>query len=122
MTCNAYAEDLPCPPSIAVNESLNQPAPEGWRVEHGISDHFLAGVTFFDGDPKDRMSIAPTHDEQTGRENTSTWDLGSGSTRVWLACRYLDTGIMFSRPLPKTFTTCRVVTGPGSIVRSVSCI
>ncbi|WP_139350436.1 STY0301 family protein [Rhodanobacter sp. B04] len=99
-----FAENVSCPESISVAEALHQPPPEGWAMQSYAPVRYLAGVTFFDGDPKENQSIAPARDIATkGRERIAQWRLGSGAEPVWLACRYLDTGISLVRRLPASY-------------------
>lgn len=118
----ALAENVVCPSSISVKESLDHPAPDGWATQFDNSARYLAGVTFFDGDPKENQSIAPTRDApSSGTNRTAVWRFGSSGVPVWLACQYLGTGISLSRQLPSFYKECQVVYGPGAIIKSVSC-
>jgi hypothetical protein len=47
-----------CPPTIAVKQQLAAPVP-GWSVTSDGMPHQLAGLTFFEGKPEDKASLAP---------------------------------------------------------------
>jgi len=118
----AFAEEVACPPSISVKESLEQPAPDKWSVRIDTSARYLAGVSFFDGDPKEAKSIAPVRDfPLSGKDRVALWNFGPSGEPVWLACRYLDTGISLSRQLSSSYKECRVTYGAGGIVKAIAC-
>jgi len=118
----AFAENVECPPVISVKESLEQPHPDAWIALQDNSTRYLAGVTFFDGDPKANMSIAPTRDSPvSGRDRVALWRFGSSGVPVWLGCRYLDTGVFLTRKLPASYKECRVLFAPGGIIKTINC-
>lgn len=116
------AEAVSCPAAINVKEQLDAIPPAGWKPSVDVAPRYLAGVTFFDGDPRARASIAPTRDvAATGRDRVATWDFGVSTTPVWLACRYQQTGVSLVRQLPAAYRQCTLRYGPGGIVRSLAC-
>ena len=83
---------------------------------------YLAGVTFFNGDPQENQSIAPSRDTALkGRSRIAQWHFGSSTESVWLACRYLDTGISIVRRLPASYKECQLTYGPGGVIKTLSC-
>lgn len=120
--CVAFAEQVTCPQQIVVKESLDQSLPEAWQSTADASPRYLAGVSFFDGDPKENRSIAPTSDSRArGKDRVALWRMGSSGAPVWISCHYLDTGISISRQLPLSYRECRVTYGPGGVIRYIEC-
>jgi hypothetical protein len=117
----ARAAPLTCPPSIAITEALSGNPPEGWQSSSDATPRQLAGVSFFDGDPKQQRSLAPTRDTRAGKDRQATWQFGQTDEPVWLSCRYLDTGVVLAKPLAKPLHECRVVYGAGGIVKTITC-
>lgn len=117
--CNALAEPVTCPPSITVSETLNGVTPEPWTARYDNASRNLAGVGFFDGPPDEQRSLAPSSDSG-GRTPVATWKFGSNPVPVWLSCRYQDSAVTLTRPLP-AYRECRVSQGPGGIVRGIDC-
>lgn len=115
------AAALSCPPTIAVTEALTQPLPPGWTSESSRTPRYFSGVTFFDGDPRDNQSIAPTRDTAWKTDQRrAVWQLG-GSGGVWLGCRYADSGTVLLRELPIGIRECQVVYAAGGVVKSIDC-
>ena len=118
----AQADQLDCPQSISVKESLDQAAPASWSTNIDTAARYLAGVTFFDGPPTENMSISPTKDSPSSKKDRiAYWNFGANETQIWLSCRYLDTGISLSKPLPNKYKGCTVLYGPGGLVKSIKC-
>jgi hypothetical protein len=118
----ACAAELSCPSSISVNESLATALPDGWSSHVDTSPRYLQGVTFFDDNPEKNASLAPTSDKaSSGNERIAQWRFGSSGVPVWLGCRYEGTHVMLTRQLPISYKECRLVYGPGGIVRKLSC-
>lgn len=117
----AIGGPLDCPQPITIQESLGQTVPIGWTQHDDASPRYLGGVTFFDGDPSQNRSIAPTHDLRSGRDHVAVWSFGSSGEPVWLNCRYLDTGISLSKQIPTAYKECRVTYGAGGVVKSIYC-
>ncbi len=116
----AHADELRCPESISVQEAIAQAPADGWNVDVASTPRYLAGVSFFDGEPSRQVSLAPMRDVAAGRDRVATWRL-TGEGPVWFVCRYLDTGVRLAKALPNKYTECKVTYGPGGIVRSVHC-
>ncbi|WP_409259190.1 STY0301 family protein [Paraburkholderia sp. WSM4177] len=122
LTNQACATELACLPSISVNESLSQPISEEWTPQMDMSPRFLQGITFFDADPKRNASIAPTSDTALpAHERIARWRFRSSGVPIWLGCRYEGTGIVLTRQLSASYKECRLVYGPGGIVKQISC-
>ena len=98
---------MQCPPSIEVKQQLaSQPA--GWSVIPDEAAHQLAGVTFFEGNPRDRASLAPDRQTTMGGKSVALWTFGSNRDPVWIACRYASTDRVLTRELAKSVRTCTI--------------
>lgn len=116
-----FAKDFSCPVSIAVSEKLAQPLPEGWTSQAPNAPRYFSGVTFFDGNPQDNQSIAPTRDTPVkGHERLAVWQFGP-SGGVWMGCRYIDSATVLTRALPESVRECRVVYAAGGVVKNIEC-
>lgn len=102
------AAQLRCPSELAVNE---QPvAPPGMRGETARRMRPLAGITVFDGLPSEKREL---RSRRTG--DAQVFDLPSPRLRpAILVCRYADTAVTLSAPIPTTVARCTVrgATGP----------
>lgn len=102
------AEDaVRCPPAIEVKQQLAVPAP-GWSIASEKLPHQLAGLTFFDGKPEEKASLAP--DKQVGAKGktVASWTFVVSGRPIWVACRYSATDVVLTRELPKTIRTCAI--------------
>jgi hypothetical protein len=115
------AAEFSCPATITVNEALIQVPPPGWTSESSGTPRHFSGVTFFDGDPRENQSIAPTRDTAwKAHQRLAVWQLGS-SGGVWLGCRYADSATLLVRELPAGIHECQVVCAAGGVVKSIDC-
>jgi hypothetical protein len=111
----ASAEDIHCPERISTKQTLAQAVP-GWADQMDATPNLLAGVTFYDGPPKDLASLVPDETHVKGKV-LATWDLTPNSGRqYWLACGYAGTRVTLARALPKELRTCTVTYDPKETV------
>ena len=111
----ATGEDIRCPDRISTAQTLSQ-TPSGWTNQTDATPNILAGVTFYDGPPKDLASLAPDETHAKGKVLAS-WDLTPNPGRqYWLTCGYSGTRITLARPLPKELRTCVVTYDPKQTV------
>jgi len=111
----AAAEDIRCPERISTTQALSQAAP-GWAADIDRTPNILAGVTFFEGPPKDMASLAPDESHVKGKL-VASWDLTpSAGSQYWLACRYSGTRVTLARALPKELRSCSVTYDPKQTV------
>lgn len=121
---HALAVEVQCPASIAIKETLDQTPPDKWAVRADTSIRYLAGATFFDGNPDQQRSLAPSRDlfsPGKGKDKLAIWQFARRDVPIWLSCRYQDTGISLTKELPNTFKECRVSYGPGLVIKSIQC-
>jgi hypothetical protein len=109
------ADDFTCPKAIEVAETPT--AVSGWTAEPGKTTHDLRHVSFFDGDPKDMVDLAP--DEKVdGKNLTQTWQLET-EAGITVVCRYHDSAATFTAKLPAGIKSCTLtgeVDGQGQIL------
>jgi hypothetical protein len=109
------AQDVRCPARISTEQTLSQPV-AGWTNQMDAAPNMLAGVTFYDGPPKDMASLAPDETRVKGKVLAS-WDLTPNPGRqYWLACGYAGTRVTLVRPLPKELRSCMVTYDPTATV------
>ena len=112
----AFAADgFTCPALIKVAET---PTPvDGWTADAGTTTHDFRHVSFFDGDPKDMVDLAPD-EKVSGKKLTQTWELKT-EAGITVVCRYHDSAATFTAKLPKGIAACTLtgqVDGKGEIV------
>jgi hypothetical protein len=101
------ADAVHCPPTIAVKQQLAAPVP-GWSVTSDGMPHQLAGLTFFDGKPEDKASLAPDNNVVVKGKSVASWIFGVSDRPTWVACQYAGTNVVLTRELPKSTRTCSV--------------
>ncbi len=104
----AAADAVQCPARVEARQQISAPVP-GWSVSAGDEPHLLAGITFYDGKPEEKASLAPDSETKRNGKTISTWTFASGEHGTWLACRYAWTSVVLTRELPKRVTKCSVV-------------
>jgi hypothetical protein len=111
----AVAGDVGCPERISTTQTLAQTVP-GWTNQMDATPNLLAGVTFYDGPPKELASLVPDETHAKGKLLAS-WQLFPNPGRqYWLACIYSGTRITLARPLPKELRACTVTYDPQQTV------
>ena len=121
VSAGSAADLVRCPLRVAVKEQLAGPVP-GWSVTSEGLPHELAGLTFFDGKPEDKASLAPDREAPGKGKIVSTWTFGAGDRAVWVACRYAWTNLILTRELPKKTRTCTVTYASGETIAGLPAI
>jgi hypothetical protein len=101
MTLPIQAAEPNCPASIAVEETLKQ-RPEGWTEGRSDIPLRLAGITIFEGDPKEQASLIGEQRKSSRNTMVSTWRF-TPSAQYWISCTYSGTRIVLSRPIPLNY-------------------
>ena len=114
-----------CPRTIAVEQKPVAP-PAGWSVADDSLPHRLAGVTFFDGPPKELASLVYDDSATAGKEWTGIWHFAPNPRGFWITCAYSGTSVVLSRRLPTTIRVCRVTyeeerAGPVGDIKKIDC-
>lgn len=101
------ADTVQCPATIAVQQQLTAPVP-GWSASSDGMPHQFAGLTFFDGKPEDKASLAP--DKQTALKvrTVASWMFPADGHPIWVTCQYAGTNIVLTRELPRGTRTCSI--------------
>jgi hypothetical protein len=115
------ADVVLCPPELNVTQRLAAPVP-GWSVASDGLPHWLAGLTFFDGKPEDKASLAPDKQTKLNGRTIASWTFDAGGRPVWVACHYSGTDVMLTRELPKTARTCAVTYSARDTIAGLSVI
>ncbi len=91
-----------CPTSVQVKQQLTAPV-AGWIAGSDGMPHQLAGLTFYDGKPEEKASLAP----DSHVNNISTWKLDAARP-AWVECHYAGTDVTLTRELPRGTSVCVV--------------
>lgn len=113
---NLFAEQLVCPDTITVQESVTG-TPDGWTpVPDGIP-HPLKGVAFFDGHPEKKVGLAPERETKKKGYLISEWRFDAVTAKnLWMSCTYGRTAMTFARPVNRNYSSCTVKSNPGMTV------
>jgi hypothetical protein len=82
--------------------------PPGWTVVPETTPHQLAGITFFEGKPEDKASLAPDKEIRVSGKSVASWTFGASERSTWVTCRYAATDVVLKRELPKAIKTCSI--------------
>jgi hypothetical protein len=118
---------ISCPMTIQVTQQLSAQGP-GWKIGTTGWPAALMALSVFEGTPENHYAMRQDDDRQDDKTWTLIWNLPPKPQPYWITCRYANTTITLSRPLPGTVTRCELVhdlqnTSPdgGLIVRSMDC-
>jgi len=98
--------EVSCPDQLDVAQQAQPPA--GWAVSYAGTAPRLAGVTLFDGQPSNRVSLKHDQRKQTARELILIWNLRDTPRSHYLQCSYERTTATISTPLPPGIRECEV--------------
>jgi len=115
------ADAVHCPPAIAVKQQLAAPVP-GWSVGSDGMPHQLAGLTFFDGKPEDKASLAPDKNVAIKGKNVASWTFDGSARPIWVACQYSGTNVVLTRELPKSTRSCSITYTTGVTIAGLPVI
>lgn len=121
----AAGDSVGCPKTIQVKEQLTAPVP-GWVAASDGMPHQLAGLTFYDGKPEEKASLAPDGQTTQRNETISTWKFDK-TRPTWVECHYSGTSVTLTRELPRSTSTCMVTYARGEtiaglpVIESVTC-
>ncbi len=104
----AAEQSATCPANVDVHEQLSTP-PAGWSATYDNAPHQLAGITFYDGPPKDNASLVYDDIAKSAGKQIARWHFAPTSIRsIWIACRYAATAVVLTKALPATVSGCTV--------------
>jgi hypothetical protein len=105
------AETL-CPTTIRVRQELVAPV-AGWAPTQNDAPVQLAGITFYDGPPAEKASLAYDRMTKAGRKQIASWRFTAEEGRpAWVSCSYSGTTVELSRSLSYKTTSCEVTYDP----------
>ena len=124
----AAQSNVECPATITVEQRFVGSA-GAWEAGLGSGEPRLAGVTFYDGPPREMASLVNDEESQTQDTWTGIWRFTpAGGRGHWVACSYTHTNVVLSRRLPPVTSECRVTyatdvawAGGGRVVREMRC-
>ncbi|MBR8255440.1 STY0301 family protein [Burkholderia ambifaria] len=107
---SVYATSAPiqCPARLPVSQTVDRPAPDGWRPYDSQKAHPLIGVSFWSGPPDQLGVLAPSSGVKRRDTLIDTWPLAAAETDYWVSCEYFDTAAIVARPLGTAARTCTV--------------
>jgi hypothetical protein len=101
-----------CPSTIRVRQELVA-AVAGWSAMQNDSPVQLAGITFYDGPPAEKASLAYDQITKAGRKQVATWRFATEAGRAtWVSCNYSGTTVELTQSLPSKTTSCEVSYDP----------
>lgn len=100
------ADSVGCPKTIQVKQQIAAPV-AGWNAASDGLPHQLAGLTFFDGRPEDKASLAPDGQTTQRNETISTWKFDK-TRPTWVMCQYSGTSVTLTKELPRGTSVCTV--------------
>ena len=110
-SCNA-ADSVSCPPTVTTRQELTA-TPDGWKSMLDDTPHDLAGITFYDGPPAEKVSLVYDRMDRGKGVETATWTFAAKKERpIWLTCSYAGTVVQLARSLSPQTTNCTVVYDP----------
>lgn len=116
----AAADPIGCPKTIQVKEQLAAPV-VGWTAASDGLPHLLAGLTFFDGKPEEKASLAPDWESSQRNQTISTWKFDK-TRPTWVMCQYSGTSVTLTRQLPRNTSMCAVAYSRDMIIAGLPAI
>ena len=116
----AAADPIGCPKTIQVKEQLAAPV-TGWTAASDGMPHQLAGLTFFDGKPEEKASLAPDGQATQHSETISTWKFDK-TRPTWVMCHYSGTSVTLARELPRNISACTIAYARGVTIAGLPVI
>jgi hypothetical protein len=123
----AAGQSATCPANVDVHEQLSTPL-EGWSATYDNAPHQLAGITFYDGPPKENASLVYDDIAKSAGKQIARWHFAPASIRpIWIACRYAATAVVLTKALPATVSGCTVTYDPKQqvagepVIENISC-
>ncbi|CAM3206777.1 STY0301 family protein [Burkholderia ubonensis] len=107
-SAHATSTQLQCPARLPVSQTIDSPAPNGWRTYDSQQAHPLISVSFWSGPPDQLTMLAPSSGVKQRDTLINTWALAAAETDYWISCNYFDTAAIIARPLGTAARTCTV--------------
>jgi hypothetical protein len=99
--------DFSCPDQLDVRQSATPPA--GWTVSYSEVPPRLSGVTIFDGQPSNKVSLKYDRRKATAKELILIWTLRDSARSHYVQCAYQRTTAIVTSALPPGTASCELV-------------
>lgn len=99
--------DFSCPDQIEVRQTATPPA--GWTVSYSEAPPRLSGVTIFDGQPSNKVSLRYDRRKATAKELILIWTLRDSVRSHYVQCTYERTTAIITAALPPGTVSCELV-------------
>lgn len=104
----SLAADLPqCPPEIMVRQTISQ-SPAPWKTFNSDERHPYTGVSFSEGPPDRKVTLAPGKQTRGRNGSVLRWSLPPSKEGYWVSCEYAQTSATIASPLPTDIRSCEV--------------
>jgi hypothetical protein len=121
------ADTVTCPTTIDVNQQLAATVP-GWTAMLDDAPHQLAGITFYDGPPQEKASLAYDKMTKAAAKQIAKWSFSPEASRqIWISCNYAGTSVQLAKSLPPKTSACEVTYDPRQqvaglpLIEKISC-
>ncbi len=101
------AEPDACPARLAVSQTTADANP-GWKPFNSDEKHPWVGVSFSEGTPDQKVTLAPSSEKKIKGGTRASWTLTPSATGYWVSCLYAQTGAVIAKKLPADATFCEV--------------
>jgi len=96
-----------CPSEVRVTETI-QGNTSDWKAFDSDEKHPYVGISFSEGAPDQKLTLAPTQEKQTKGGILAVWDFTASSDRYWVSCLYAETSATVAQKLPSDIQSCEV--------------
>ena len=100
----------------------------GWTATQDDTPHQLAGITFYDGPPQEKASLAYDNMMKTAAKQIGKWSFTPVASRqTWISCSYSGTSVELAKSLPPKTSACEVTYDPRQqvaglpLIEKISC-
>jgi len=99
------AQDLTptCPRQVRVDQKVVGAGAE-WLVFDAAEQHSFTNVSFSEGEPSNRVTLAPTKADKA----KAVWNFDSSEEGFWMSCAYSGTSVVLSQRLSSQVRSCDV--------------
>jgi len=96
-----------CPTEISVEQKATESS-ENWTVFNSQSKHPFINISFSEGDPSQRVILAPSREKQKKGAHVNIWNFSPSSSGYWVSCIYSETSVILARKLPSNTKSCEI--------------
>lgn len=104
----AYASDFrQCPLELLVNQTV-QSTQSDWKTFNSNEKHPYVGVSFSEGPPDKKATLAPGKEKKIKGGTLAIWDFPTTAEGYWVSCLYAETSATVAQKLPSDVQSCEV--------------